>query len=156
MTNNRPPSNESLSSLARRIQLERIDLMKIRLDFGLECAESVRRFLNSEFQQFLDEANTCRRHLYPPDDLHNLWQRSSSLKIPTRRRWFGGATDIELAAAFTVLEAVQGNALQAASYAAEATALALGSAGVLDPSAYQDVYRWQVETLLKLSTAGST
>ena len=149
--------NEALEQLAAEVGLQQAGNERLRLAFGYACAERVRhlledpevieclRILGETLRGSVDEED-LRRSRQEADRLANHHQGSKSID---------GCGHAAVSASYAVANAINGRALQAASYAAYATVYAEGGSGaVAQREAFDPVFKWQVQVLRCLATCG--
>lgn len=151
--------NLALDCLARELALSDTANDRLRLEFGHACVLRVRHLLEEaevkECLQGLGEylsGNTDREHLNglaaEAARLANSHQGSKSID---------GCGHAAVSAAYAVAKALEGKAIEAASYAAYAVVYAQGGyAAVADPESFESEFAWQLSTLKSLENESAT
>lgn len=146
--------NEALRNAAATLHLMGCEQNKLRLAFGLACAERVAHLL---------EDPRARAGL---DALRSYVNgRSTEVELDTAReelvsiaRRHPGSTSLDgaahaaVSATHAVAAALAGRALEAADYASYAAVYAYGSYAVAEPSAFDGEFEWQVQELKRLAS----
>ena len=147
--------NQALEQFASVIGLEKSEHVRLRLAFGYACIQRVEhlleepevincvRVLGEYMNRVVDEAR-FQQAQKDADQLANRHRGSKSID---------GCGHAAVSASYAVANAINGKALQAASYAAYATVYAAGGYGaVADAEAFEPEFRWQLNTLRQLAS----
>lgn len=146
--------NQALEQFAAESGLLRDGNERLRLAFGYACVERVRHLLEEPgvleclriLGAFVDggvEAEALRRAQQEADRLANHHQGSKSID---------GCGHAAVSASYAVANAINGRALQAASYAAYAIVYAEGGSGaVAQREAFEPEFTWQLRELRRLA-----
>ncbi len=145
--------NDELERLAAEVHLNDHSNELLRLAFGLACAIRVKHLLENEkakvclsvLQSFVDgnsDQDTLAEARELISSVANSHRGSPSID---------GSAHAAVSATYAVANALAGRAIEAANYAAYASVYAYGGYAVTDPSAFQEVFTWQVEKLRELS-----
>jgi hypothetical protein len=151
--------NDALDQLAASLRQAHPDHQALRLAFGHACVARVRHLLEEPeverclavLGQFVDgRAGRAALDAARADAvrLANAHRGSASID---------GCGHAAVSASYAVANALQGKALEAASYAAYATVYAQGgSAAVAEPCAFESEFSWQRACLRALAGAPAT
>lgn len=145
--------NEELEALARELQLADPSRSRLRLAFGLTCVQRVRHLLEDPraaaavdaLQSFV-EGRCDERALAAARD-----EVAAVARSHPGSRSLDGAAHAAVSATNAVANALAGRALDAASYAAYAAVYAYSGSAVVDRSAFDGEFRWQVAELQRLA-----
>ena len=148
--------NDALDQLAASLGLAHPDNEGLRLAFGHACAARVRHLLEeSEVEHCLAVLGQFVEGHAGRDALEAA--RTQALQLANAHRGsasIDGCGHAAVSASYAVAKALQGRALEAASYAAYATVYAQGgSAAVADPAAFEPEFSWQRACLRSLAGA---
>lgn len=148
--------NVNLEKLASEIGLSEPGHERVRLDFAYACVTRIRHLLEEpqvieclrRFGQYLDGTldDASFAHLQgEAERLANQHQGSKSID---------GCGHAAVSASYAVAKAINGKALQAASYAAYAAVYAdSGYGAVADSEAFEPEFAWQTDTLRVIAAA---
>ena len=145
--------NPALERLAAELQLSDPQHEQLALSFCLACAERVRHLL--EDPEVVACLDVLADHLAGRVDRAAL-QQSTEQAAQLANRHSGsksidGCGHAAVSASYAVSKAVNGQALQAASYAAYAIVYAGGgTAAVAEREAFEPEYAWQLDCLRTL------
>jgi len=146
--------NHALDRLAKDIALADPGHERLRLEFGYACATRVKHLLEEpEVEQCLlglgaylagtGDRESLMRFAAEAARLANHHQGSKSID---------GCGHAAVSATYAVAKAVEGKALEAASYAAYAVVYAQGgSAAVADHESFEPEFGWQLSALASLA-----
>lgn len=145
--------NGELERLAADVGLLDPDNHALRWAFCYACAKRVRHLL--EDPQVIACLNTLGRYVDGQADLHALAEAQQAAdRLANSHRGsksIDGCGHAAVSASYAVANAVNGRALQAASYAAYATVYADGGYGaVAEREAFEPEFQWQRELLKSL------
>lgn len=145
--------NKALHQLAAEVGLASETNERIRLQFGLACAERAMHFVESE--EVLGCLEGLRAFLAEErdrTDLDALAQAASRLANRHRgSQSLDGCGHAAVSATYAVANAIAGRALEAADYAAYATVYGDGGYGaVMDAESFRPEHEWQVAALISL------
>lgn len=146
--------NEALERLARDIHLTHPDHEKLRLEFGRACALRVKHLLEEpEAERCLQGLGAYLEGTIDHQSLDALAAESARLaRHHQGSKSIDGCGHAAVSATYAVANAVQGKALEAASYAAYALVYAQGgSAAVAARESFEPEFEWQVRTLAELA-----
>jgi hypothetical protein len=151
--------NDALDLLAASLGLAQPDREGLRLAFGHACVARVRHLLEEpEVERCLDVLGQFVDGRAGRDALDTA--RAHALQLANTHRGsasIDGCGHAAVSASYAVANALQGKALEAASYAAYAIVYAQGgSASVAEPSAFEPEFAWQRACLCSLAGAGAT
>jgi hypothetical protein len=146
--------NPQLDALAASLRLMDEDRAGLRWAFALACAQRVRHLLEDEravqavaaLQAYVDD---------PRDEAALLAARQEAEAVARSHpgsKSLDGTAHAAVSATNAVARALAGKALDAASYAAYAAVYAYSGSAVLDPSAFESEFRWQVDELRRLES----
>jgi len=146
--------NDALDQLASSLGLAGPENGRLRLAFGHACVSRVRHLL--------EEPEVDRCLVLLGDFLHGKAgdaeleaARAQALRLANSHRGsasIDGCGHAAVSASYAVANALQGKALEAASYAAYATVYAQGgSAAVADRASFEPEFSWQRATLRSLA-----
>jgi hypothetical protein len=147
--------NHALARLAKELALARPGSERLRFEFGYACATRVKHLLEEpEVQQLLlglgaylagtQDRESLNKFAVEAARLANHHQGSKSID---------GCGHAAVSASYAVAKAIEGKALEAASYAAYALVYAQGgSAAVADREAFEPEFEWQLSTLSSLAS----
>ena len=145
--------NDALSRLADEVGLQHDANTRLRLAFGLACVNRVQHLLEDP------EAVECVKVLRAwvegkcgDDALGRAAQGAARIANGHRgSNSIDGAAHAAVSATYAVAKALDGRALEAASYAAYASVYAYGGYAVTDPASFEPEFAWQRETLRQLA-----
>lgn len=150
--------NPQLDALAGSLRLMDEDRSGLRLAFALACARRVRHLLEDE--RALRAVDALQAYVEGRLDEQALAAARQEVDAAARShpgsKSIDGTAHAAVSATNAVARALAGKALEAASYAAYATVYAYSGSAVLDPSAFEDEFRWQVEELRRLALLHGT
>jgi hypothetical protein len=147
--------NDALEQLAADIELDQ--RAPLRLAFGLACASRVRHLLESA--EVVACVDALAGHLRGDidDAAFQAWA-GRALQLAQQHpgsKSIDGCGHAAVSASHAVAQALQGRALQAASYAAYAAVYADGgSTAVAFRPSFEPEFAWQIEALRALAHAG--
>jgi len=146
--------NDALDQLASRIGLADPANEGLRLAFGHACVSRVRHLLEEpDVVQCLDVLGQFVDGRAGRDALEVA--RAAAVRLANSHRGsasIDGCGHAAVSASYAVANALQGKALEAASYAAYATVYAQGgSAAVADRTSFEPEFAWQRATLGSLA-----
>lgn len=145
--------NEELSRLATAIHMNEPQCEPLRLAFGLACAQRTEHLLESP------EAIRClavlRSFVEGTSDRPALAKAAQEIaRVANSHRGsnsIDGSAHAAVSATYAVANALAGQALDAAGYAAYAAVYGYGGYAVTDPSAFEGEFAWQLEKLSELA-----
>lgn len=145
--------NEALARIAAEAGLSRPGHMSTRLAFGLACVSRIEHLL--EDARALAGLRALREYASGVNpDLDALRSAAAQVReVAQGHRGSGsidGSAHAAVSATYALANAMAGQALEAASYAAYAAVYAYGGYAVNDPSAFEPEFAWQVEQLRQL------
>lgn len=146
--------NPALDRLARELALSDPAQERLRLVFGHACALRIRHLLEQpEVEQCLLALEAYLTGLPDPARLRVLAQEARRLANHHQgSRSIDGCGHAAVSASYAVAKAIEGKALEAASYAAYATVYAQGgSAAVADAESFEPEFAWQARCLATLA-----
>ena len=150
--------NQALEQLAREVNLSNPANEELRFAFGYACAARISHLLEDpevveclrilgEYVSGRVDLETLRRTQANADRLANQHRGSKSID---------GCGHAAVSASYAVANAINGRALQAASYAAYATVYAEGGYGaVAQREAFEPEFTWQLGELYRLQFSAS-
>nr|WP_283254334.1 hypothetical protein [Ramlibacter paludis] len=142
-----------MEALARTLQLSDPSQARLRLAFGSGCVQRVRHLLEDE--RAIAAVDTLQAYVEGRSDDAALAAARDAASAVARShpgsRSIDGAAHAAVSATNAVAHALAGRALEAASYAAYAAVYAYSGSAVMDPSAFQGEFRWQVAELARLA-----
>ena len=146
--------NRSLAELALSLALDAPEQCRLRLAFGLACAERVRHFLTDP--QAAAALDALAEHLSGKATEQSLANQAALVAALARSHpgspSLDGCGHAAVSATGAVACALTGQARQAAAYAAYALVYGEGGYGaVTDPTAFEREYAWQVDCLRQLA-----
>jgi hypothetical protein len=145
--------NEELDALAAAVHLMDDEHADLRLAFGLACVQRVVHLL--EDPRAVAAVETLQAFVDGQCDASALLAARREVEAVARShpgsRSIDGAAHAAVSATNAVARALAGRALDAASYAAYATVYAYSGSAVMDPSAFEGEFRWQVQELKRLA-----
>lgn len=144
--------NEALRTAASAAHLAAPGQAKLRLAFGLACAERVSHLL--EDSRAIEGVAVLRAFLEgrcSPAALESARDALASVarSHPGSKSLDGGA-HAAVSATHAVSNALAGRALDAADYAAYAAVYAYGGYAVADPAAFYGEFQWQLREFTRL------
>ena len=151
--------NHALERLAGELNLSAPGAERLRLQFGSACALRVRHLLEEpEVEGCLLGIGSYLAGETSRAGLQQLKEKAARLANQHQgSKSIDGSGHAAVSASYAVARALEGKALEAASYAAYAMVYAQGgSAAVAEPEAFDSEFRWQVETLEALAKAASS
>ena len=146
--------NSALDRLAKEIALADPDHERLRLEFGYVCATRVKHLLEEpEVEQCLLGLGAYLAGTGDRQSLRKLAAEAARLANHHQgSRSIDGCGHAAVSATYAVAKAVEGKALEAASYAAYAVVYAQGgSAAVADHESFESEFEWQLSALLSLA-----
>jgi hypothetical protein len=150
--------NAALSELAKQLQLDVVDNEMLRWRFAHACANHVRHLV--EHPGALAALDVLQRYV---NGEATAAERDAAAELAAQiAQHHHGSTSIDgtahayVSATYAVAKALAGKAIDAADYAAYATVYNYGAYALKDPSSFDSVHRWQVETLNELADATAT
>lgn len=151
--------NHALERLAAEVGLSDGDKQNLRLAFGQACALRVRHLL--EEPAVLECLDQLGGYLEGRVDAAGLaLARGEAARLANQHRGsksIDGCGHAGVSATYAVANALDGRALQAASYAAYAVVYAGGGyAAVADRTAFEPEFSWQVDALAALACPSET
>lgn len=150
--------NTELTRLAEAMKLQQPRHEALRLAFGLACVRRVQHLL--EDPRALDGLAVLQGFVSGDASRAALAQAGQDLAgIANSHRGspsIDGTAHAAVSATYALARALQGRALEAASYAAYASVYAYSGHAVSDPSAFDDEFRWQAATFRELAHAHTT
>jgi hypothetical protein len=146
--------NEALRTAAASLQLMAPEQTKLRLAFGLACAERIAHLLEdprartglAALRAYLDGRASEASLDAAREELASLARSHPGSKS------LDGAAHAAVSATHAVSSALAGRALEAADYASYAAVYAYGSYAVAEPTAYDAEFQWQLEELTRLAS----
>lgn len=149
--------NDPLETLAAALHLAAPERSRLRLAFGLSCVRRVVHLL--EDPRAIAAVETLQAFVEGRCAPAALEAARSEVEAVARShpgsRSLDGAAHAAVSATNAVANALAGRALEAASYAAYATVYAYSGSAVMDPTAFEPEFRWQVKELQRLSGPGA-
>lgn len=146
--------NPALDRLARDLSLSDAAQERLRLAFGHACALRIRHLLEQpEVEQCLHALGAYLAGRPDPTRLRALADEAARLaNHHPGSKSIDGCGHAAVSASYAVAKAVEGKALEAASYAAYATVYAQGGyAAVAEPESFEPEFAWQVRCLAALA-----
>lgn len=146
--------NPALDHLARDLSLADPAQERLRLAFGHACALRIRHLLEQpDVDQCLQALGAYLAGPADPARLRALADEAARLaNHHAGSRSIDGCGHAAVSASYAVAKAVEGKALEAASYAAYATVYAQGgAAAVADAESFDPEFEWQVQCLAALA-----
>lgn len=150
--------NEMMGRLTREIGLGDSKNARLRLAFGHACVDRITQLVEE------DELMNCLHVLgdYVQGKVDETTFRQARLDAdhltnPQRcQKPIDGCGHAAVSASYTVANAINGKALQAASYAASASVYASGGvSAVAQREAFEAEFRWQLNALQELASTAS-
>jgi len=145
--------NDTLSKLADEVGLLRAEHHALRMAFGLACVTRVQHLL--EDPQALACLAVLRDHVRGECDAAALEAAATeAARIANSHRGsesIDGSAHAAVSATYAVANALAGQALQAAGYAAYASVYAYGGYAVSDPASFDPEIAWQCDELRRLA-----
>ena len=145
--------NEELRAAAAAANLMAVERTKLRLAFGLACAERVAHLL--EDSRAKDGLVLLRAFVEGRSSEVALRAAGDELAAVARShpgsKSLDGGAHAAVSATHAVAHALAGRALDAADYAAYAAVYAYGGYAVSDPSAFGSEFDWQVREFTRLA-----
>ena len=147
--------NQALEQFASEIGLAESENVGLRLAFGYACITRIEHLLEET------EVINCLRVLGEyvngrVDEASFQQAQKDAERLANQHRGsksIDGCGHAAVSASYAVANAINGKALQAASYAAYATVYAAGGYGaVAQPEAFEPEFRWQLKTLRELAS----
>lgn len=148
--------NLPLEQFASDIRLAAPDNARLRLAFGHACALRIRHLLEqpavleclAQLGQYLDGSLAPAAFEQAQQEAQRLANHHGGSKS------IDGCGHAAVSASYAVANALNGRALQAASYAAYATVYAQGGYGaVAEPEAFAPEFAWQLGALQELAAS---
>ena len=142
--------NEALEQLSTEIGLLSPENEPLRFAFAYACASRIRHLLEEPgVIECLDVLGSYLRGQVDRADLH--YSQAEAARLANQHRGsqsIDGCGHAAVSATYAVAKALDGNALQAASYAAYAAVYAEGGyAAVAEREAFGPEFSWQLEAL---------
>lgn len=142
-----------LESLLEALEPPTLANERVRLDFGLACAQRVEHLLEeAEAKECLALFARMLKETYSRDELHRLAERADAIanRHPGSRS-LDGVGHAAVSATYACAKAIAGHARQAAEYAAYASVYGQGGYGATgDKESFEPEYRWQAGQLKAL------
>jgi hypothetical protein len=142
--------NQALEQLASELGLTHPQNERLRLTFGHACARRIQHLLEQpRVMVCLDTLDQYLQGRVGHESLEHAQKEAAKLANQHQgSKSIDGCGHAAVSATYAVANAVNGKALQAASYAAYATVYASGgSAAVAEREAFEPEFSWQVGTL---------
>jgi hypothetical protein len=146
--------NHALDRLAKDIALTGPDRERLRLEFGYACATRVKHLLEEpEVEECLLGLGAYLAGTSDRESLRKLAAEAARLANHHQgSRSIDGCGHAAVSATYAVAKAVEGKALEAASYAAYAVVYAQGgSAAVADRESFEPEFEWQLSALMSFA-----
>ncbi|MEJ8838397.1 putative immunity protein [Ramlibacter sp. AN1133] len=147
--------NEELDALAAAVRLMDDESADLRLAFGLACARRVVHLL--EDPRAVAAVGVLQAFVEGRCDASTFLAARREVEAVARShpgsRSLDGAAHAAVSATNAVANALAGRALDAAGYGAYAAVYAYSGSAVMDRSAFEGEFRWQVEELARLAGA---
>ena len=146
--------NDALETLAKKVQLADLSNQRLRFAFAYACATRIRHLLEDPavgdcldvLGQFVDGTASTEALALTQNEAARLANSHGGSKS------IDGCGHAAVSATYAVAKAVEGKALEAASYAAYATVYAQGGyAAVADRASFEPEFSWQVASLKALA-----
>jgi hypothetical protein len=150
--------NPSLNELAKRLQLDAAENEMLRWRFAYACANHVRHLV--EHPGALVALDVLQR--YVNGEVTPAERGAAAESAAQIAQHHHGSTSIDgtahayVSATYAVAKALAGRAIEAADYSAYATVYNYGAYALRDPSSFDLVHRWQIETLNDLADTAAT
>ena len=147
--------NYPLDRLAKELALANPDREQLRHEFGYACAPRVKHLLEEpEVQQCLLRLGAYLAGACDRESLNKLAVEAARLANHHQgSKSIDGCGHAAVSATYAVAKAIEGKALEAASYAAYALVYAQGGgAAVADRESFEPEFEWQLSTLASLAT----
>jgi hypothetical protein len=146
--------NLALERLASEVRLLEPENERLRLTFGHACALRIRHLL--EQPSVIECLDILGQYLHGHADREALQHaQCDASRLANQHQGsksIDGCGHAAVSATYAVANAINGRALQAASYAAYATVYASGGyAAVADREAFAAEFAWQVNALINLA-----
>ena len=146
--------NQSLEKFAADINLSDPEHEMLRLAFGYACAARIQHLLEqSDVVDCLTLLGNFIEGKVQADKFENA--RATAERLANQHRGsksIDGCGHAAVSASYAVANAINGKALQAASYAAYALVYADGGYGaVSQPEAFENEFAWQLRELKRLA-----
>jgi hypothetical protein len=145
--------NQELDTLAASVRLLDDGQEPLRLAFGLACAQRVVHLL--EDARAVAAVGALQAWVEGRCDEATFRAARDDVEAVARShpgsRSIDGAAHAAVSATNAVARALAGRALEAASYSAYAKVYAYSGSAVMDPSAFEGEFRWQVQELARLA-----
>jgi hypothetical protein len=145
--------NATLNELTKQLQLEASGNKTLRWAFAYACANHVRHLV--EHPGALAALDVLAR--YVNGDASEAEREAAATSAAQIAQHHHGSASIDgtahayVSATYAVAKALAGKAIEAADYSAYATVYNYGAYALKDPSSFDPVHRWQVETLNELA-----
>jgi hypothetical protein len=150
--------NAGLEKLAAEVGLAEAGNSRLRLQFALACVSRIRHLLEEPDAvaslDALDDFVQGRLDVSSFDSVVAKAAISSGHHHGSRS--LDGSAHAAVSATYAVANALAGKALEAASYAANASVYAYGGYAVSDPEAFEPEFAWQVEKLRDMARSTSS
>jgi len=146
--------NNALDRLARELDLAHEGNERLRLEFGHACVLRVRHLLEeSEVERCVGELGAYLAGAASREQLRAIAAQAASLANHHQgSKSIDGCGHAAVSATYAVANALEGKALEAASYAAYAVVYAQGGyAAVAERESFEPEFAWQVDALSALS-----
>ena len=147
--------NHALDRLGKEHALANPDREQLRYEFGYACATRVNHLLEDpEVQRCLLGLGAYLAGACDRESLNKLAGEAARLANHHQgSKSIDGCGHAAVSATYAVAKAIEGKALEAASYAAYALVYAQGgSAAVADRESFEPEFEWQLRTLASLAT----
>jgi hypothetical protein len=145
--------NPALNERAEQLQLDSIGSNTLRWRFAFACANQVRHLI--EHPGALAALDVLQRYVNgKASESEREAAAESAAQIAQHHH---GSTSIDgtahayVSATYAVAKALAGKAIDAADYSAYAMVYNYGAYALKDPSSFDEVHRWQIETLNDLA-----
>ena len=146
--------NNALDRLARELDLAHEGNERLRLAFGHACVLRVRHLLEeSEVERCVSELGAYLAGAASREQLRAIAAQAASLANHHQgSKSIDGCGHAAVSATYAVAKALEGKALEAASYAAYAVVYAQGGyAAVAERESFEPEFAWQVHALSALA-----
>ena len=146
--------NQALDQLAKELGLSAPANARLRLHFGHACAQRVRHLLERpDVERCLRDLGNYLAGAEDNERLTALAQEAERLANQHQgSKSIDGCGHAAVSATYAVAKAVQGKALDAASYAAYAAVYGQGGyAAVAERESFEPEFAWQVQALQALA-----
>ena len=150
--------NHALDRLAQELDLANERNERVRLEFGHACVLRVRHLIEeSEVERCVGELGAYLAGTASREQLRAIAAKAASLANHHQgSKSIDGCGHAAVSATYAVAKALEGKALEAASYAAYAVVYAQGGyAAVAERESFEPEFAWQVRTLTDLASKAS-